>query len=686
MLAVLAIAGVLSIIALVGFTYAMNKHKANETVMDVMLRGTNVPMIDENYALKDPGHEFRFPGMPSSGKKGTYYEMVTLKSRDSAYFVEATDVSEAVCKMILKMNPTDIDQIIVDGTVYLGDESICDDGAAMQFCFGDDLCEDVDCGANGEFIGGKCECVNDYSGLYCETAPDCQTTEDCEGVRVCSDDKKCVCPEELNELTECREEVTENGCPYVKDKENGTQCADGVCYKGECGCLTMEEIACEGWEENLSVPVLSAEGCAYGCASPDACPENTQFSFSGDGENEHLGKTETDDVEDDGYAEVGACVSTFPPADGSGGGGGGGGAGGCSVWSCCVIDGNQYYPRPPSKGGGICCDGPGETAECCTASSIFREVTDDGKQCCFGSRCAYTMTQNPVGPEVLGCRVDDFENPIGGGVVSDCEVTGYVSPVARVEANCFVSGYNTGISSGNLGLLNPSGCDDGYYCDVSYTDQGCDSDKTLDDAGASTMYGVCTRWADSGWYCPQKTELGKLNTTGCGDGEYCEVKYSKELGYACIGDLDDSGDETMYGVCTKWATSGKSCRQWEHLPLLNPTECPQGQYCEVRYADEDYGQSLTDAGAPKMYGVCTNWNTSGVTYKQPVHLSYSYLNQSGMPDDYKCPRGMYCQLLYTTDSYTTELPNLGSDPMYGYCLPYKDSTRECVPIQRKNDF
>ena len=47
MLAVLAIIGVLSIAALVGFTYAMNKHRANETIYDVMLRGTNVPMIDE---------------------------------------------------------------------------------------------------------------------------------------------------------------------------------------------------------------------------------------------------------------------------------------------------------------------------------------------------------------------------------------------------------------------------------------------------------------------------------------------------------------------------------------------------------------------------------------------------------------------------------------------------------------
>ena len=85
MLGVLAIVGILSIAALVGFTYAMNKHRANETIYDVMLRGTNVPMVDENYASKPAGHEFTFPDLPA----GTYYPMkrkipvhrITLKQR-----------------------------------------------------------------------------------------------------------------------------------------------------------------------------------------------------------------------------------------------------------------------------------------------------------------------------------------------------------------------------------------------------------------------------------------------------------------------------------------------------------------------------------------------------------------------------------------------------------------------------
>ena len=57
MLGVLAIIGLLSVAALAGFTYAMNKHKANETIHDVMLRASNVPMIDEFYTQRTGDYE-----------------------------------------------------------------------------------------------------------------------------------------------------------------------------------------------------------------------------------------------------------------------------------------------------------------------------------------------------------------------------------------------------------------------------------------------------------------------------------------------------------------------------------------------------------------------------------------------------------------------------------------------------
>lgn len=60
MLSVLAVIGILSAVALLGYNWAMTYYRANETIHDVMIRGTNVPMIWEDYdGYLDP-HEFEF--------------------------------------------------------------------------------------------------------------------------------------------------------------------------------------------------------------------------------------------------------------------------------------------------------------------------------------------------------------------------------------------------------------------------------------------------------------------------------------------------------------------------------------------------------------------------------------------------------------------------------------------------
>ena len=113
MLGVLAIIGVLSIAALSGFTYAMNRHKANETIHDVMLRATNVPMIDEFYTERAGDYEWSFAGLPEDGQLGSFYMMHTLVSdlNEYVYRVVVSDVPKRVCRQVLSLNPTDIDVI-----------------------------------------------------------------------------------------------------------------------------------------------------------------------------------------------------------------------------------------------------------------------------------------------------------------------------------------------------------------------------------------------------------------------------------------------------------------------------------------------------------------------------------------------------------------------------------------------
>ena len=52
-ISVLALIGLLSMLGLVGYKFLMNDYRANETIYDVMLRASNVPMIWEDFEDKD---------------------------------------------------------------------------------------------------------------------------------------------------------------------------------------------------------------------------------------------------------------------------------------------------------------------------------------------------------------------------------------------------------------------------------------------------------------------------------------------------------------------------------------------------------------------------------------------------------------------------------------------------------
>ncbi len=308
MLGVLAIIGVLSITALVGFTYAMNKHRANETIYDVMLRGTNVPMVDENYASKPSGYEFRFPDLPA----GTYYPMTTKKDAGSSYYVEATGVTYRVCEMILKMNPTDIDQIVVNNSVYQGDSDICGNtyGLAMKFCFGEDgticdgtghggssggsgsggssggssgssggsgsgsgsgssgsgtdpdACEGIDCGEHGTCNNGVCDCTDGYSGIDCSIPPDPCADMDCGSHGTC-ENGSCVCSDGYTGAT-CQDPPT---CTESSDCPSGLVCKDGVCGDPDCteSADCSGDMICQG---GLCVPPE--------CTGDSDCADNQQ--------------------------------------------------------------------------------------------------------------------------------------------------------------------------------------------------------------------------------------------------------------------------------------------------------------------------------------------------------------------------------------------------------------------------
>ena len=110
MLAVLAIVGVLSIGGLLGYRLVMIRYKANETIHDVMLRATNVPMVWNDYAsLYD--YKYIFPELIPNDVNPVGYAVETwAEPIDSDFFyrVEVKDMPYEVCRHIISMKPTDI--------------------------------------------------------------------------------------------------------------------------------------------------------------------------------------------------------------------------------------------------------------------------------------------------------------------------------------------------------------------------------------------------------------------------------------------------------------------------------------------------------------------------------------------------------------------------------------------------
>lgn len=287
MLAVLAIIGVLSITALVGFTYAMNKHRANETIYDVMLRGTNVPMIDENYYSKPSGYEFHFAGLGD----GTYYSMVTKKDSGRSYYVEATGVSYRVCEQILKMEPTDIDQIVVNNSVYQGDSDICGstDGLAMRFCFGSDgaICNGT--GTSGGTSSG--------SGTGSGSGSGSGVTDPCEGIVASSD---CGISEDVKDENGCvliRKINCSSGqyclgqrcepCPAADSCSGESCCAltgpDDVCGNPTKTLGTISTVTHSDLNSNGCCESTTEESCSLNPVTPRTCTPTCEGTCQSDG-------------------------------------------------------------------------------------------------------------------------------------------------------------------------------------------------------------------------------------------------------------------------------------------------------------------------------------------------------------------------------------------------------------------
>lgn len=521
MLAVLAIVGVLSIAALVGFTFAMNKHRANETIYDVMLRATNVPMMDEYYAGKPLGYEFTFSGLAGNGTQGTYYAMHTYKDGGSAYRVEVLDVTDHVCEQILRMRPTDVDEIIVGTTSFTGDEDICVANTnKMTFCFGlsdgsgtcnpdsgsgsgsgsgntpEDPCADKECGNGATCVDGSCVSCTDGSACNCETG----TWNVAAG----------LCCEETTEPTEnvCYTYVFQpaaNGqCPAYTFTYLSASCGtNGYCQDGVCTeCLeneTATETGCEPIQCEATIPEMTTEYC---CTS-----------------NGGLWNTETNTCGcADGYVfdnETNTCVE----ADGQ-----------CS-YHYNNPDGVQAPYADCSYTGGDIAGSQEVYADCIYSNAQPSDKTNLSmtaeQSCPTGQYCYLKWTED-------GCSSEATD-------VGAYTLYGRCLPLDSVDAYCKKRTYGT------IEMVATKSCPTGQYCYLKWTEDGCSSTAT--DFGAPTLYGRCLPIDSVNAVCrntyKEKVELTAIKS--CPSDQYCYLKWAEEN---CASEItNDVGADPFYGVC-----------------------------------------------------------------------------------------------------------------------------------------
>lgn len=181
MLGVLALVGILSIGAVAGYRYAINKYAANVTQDEL----TKWAMVYASQLVKNDTLDTSEMG---SVTKMKYWIAARISSVSDDYFVIAlSNVPPEVCKHLLKNNWQFPVQIIAGGFEYRGNSNICGKrNTTLDYLFYADLQglgEETDCPKNSRCGEVCCDAgtVCDINGKTC-VPPDnkeCVTNDDC---------------------------------------------------------------------------------------------------------------------------------------------------------------------------------------------------------------------------------------------------------------------------------------------------------------------------------------------------------------------------------------------------------------------------------------------------------------------------------------------------------------------------
>ena len=279
MLAVLALVGVLSIGGLLGYRLVMIRHKANETIHDVMLRATNVPMVWNDYAsLYD--YKYIFPELIPNDVNPVGYAVETWAEpidSDFVYRVEVKDMPYEVCRHIISMKPTDIalykagDEI--DRTGVDSSQNDCGRNTInMYFFFTGEFSDEERLCTRANYTESK-ECCEAFGSEWIKGA--CRAPcEECEMRNPSSG----VCAYNPNLNKECCEKISPNywanGTCCEKEEQSKECCLFAAREWSGSTCCTAGQVVVGGECQNPA----TCSACQDYNAATNTCTDHVRTS------------------------------------------------------------------------------------------------------------------------------------------------------------------------------------------------------------------------------------------------------------------------------------------------------------------------------------------------------------------------------------------------------------------------
>lgn len=245
MIGVLAIVGMLSIGALLGYRYAMDKHQANEIINAEQFVAFHI--ID---GVENPEHII----IPNDINMPYEIDAEILEKNIIGVYI--LDVPKRICRVILNSSPKSI-KLAVNDNFFNGDTSICSEPSIVRFY------HNLEASQQGNICPSACNwnevCI---LGQCCPNTKACAGTccpNDADGTPLKCKDGKCVCEDDNKALN------AENHC--VCYPRTNSHCLVSTPKGEECVCTTCED----GY-------ILNEDGEC----DEKTCPDNASVEGTGD--------------------------------------------------------------------------------------------------------------------------------------------------------------------------------------------------------------------------------------------------------------------------------------------------------------------------------------------------------------------------------------------------------------------